>query len=667
MKEKKGLPKKDDDYLGFVYVKDFNYDRKLYTNLYLYLYGLIIKDYRNRKKKITFVFEDSTTVKMQLRTAIGNLILWKPYCDYNKTITIDKLFDTKQFSETTLANKFDEVIDEFRDVLPIEELCKCIRHMIESFITLSKNFCYIQGNTINLRDVIDMANDSKEFDAILHTKYPDNMRIEDIEKDIVEQNNRAKDIIEANKKNALRPHLKAGGNVNMGQMSQCFVSIGPRSDIYGNISPLIVNTNFIMGLQTVADYYLESFSSRKSLIANRYQMSDSGYTSRQMDLLSIDASLDDNIEDCGTTKTINMFIPDVKTLNMLEFKYIEDGVDKDGKPTYRTINPKKDMNLIGTTVKMRSHTVCELPEGHYCKKCYGKMSYVMKGYHSNLIASHSLSEPIGQTVLSTKHLTKTRTKVVEWPDSIKKYFRCETDALYIKPEYCRQGVEIGIYSDDIDEYLATLESASDDSDDENEQSKSDMLLDYVTRFAMIIDGNIEYFDGFETELYVNSDFLSKIKDTSKCDDGIMFVSLANQQEDQQIFDITIENMEIGVFLKRIMTILGIKSKSYKYTTIENILSTLIASVIEIGISINVCHIESLIYNMIRDKNFIIYRPNFKNGSSELPEYEIVPTCTAITYSRSLSTSLAFERIAAQFKNVYTYYKNTEGFLDPFFK
>lgn len=659
-------PKLDKENIGIVNVVDFNYNVDLYVKLYLWLYLSVKKNYKFRKKKITFRFEDGNLVTMKVRTAIVNLIFWKPYCDFGKSITMDKLFDTKYVSEDTIAERCDNIITEFKEYgITIKQMRKTIRHIIESLSSISVNFCTKIGNTINMRDIIDLANENPRFDELIHTHYDeDNMPpLQEVEKDIMMKNDEAAAIIRSTPHSAINPFLCAGGNVNLGQMSQCLICIGPRSDIYGNISPVIVNTNFIMGLRNVSDYYLESFSQRKALIANRYQMCDSGYTSRQIDLATIDSCLVD-VDDCGQDQTIEFYIPDEKTLKMMEYKYIETGRNKKGEPFYHVINPSTDKSLVGTTVKLRSHTICSLPQGQYCKKCYGELSYVVLGFQTNLLASHSLTEPVSQTVLSTKHLNKTRTKIVNWSDDIKHFFKTESEGLFIKPEYCSKEMKIGFYTEDIEEYLNMLtEGNSSDDDEEESEGPGDVMLDYVTRFVLSNGTDTHAFDNIDTELYINQEFLQKVLKSNEIDDGIIYVSLYGQHEDEPIFDVNIENIEISQFLKRIMALLGVKSKT-TYTTISDILQRVVAAIIEINVKINFAHIESILYNMIRMPGFIIRRPDFREKN---PEYMIIPTNKSIIYSRSLTTSLSFERISQQFKDVYTYLKTDEGFLDPFFR
>ena len=163
-------PNMDSEYVGTVRISSFNYDTKLYVRLYLWLYMSVIKDYKFRKRKIGFRFEDGTIVTMKVRTAIVNLIFWKPYCDFNKPINQSTLFDTKYVSDDTIANRLDEIIAEFKGYgITIEQMCKVVRHIIESLSSISVNFCVKIGNTINMRDIIDLADRHPQFNEILHT------------------------------------------------------------------------------------------------------------------------------------------------------------------------------------------------------------------------------------------------------------------------------------------------------------------------------------------------------------------------------------------------------------------------------------------------------------------------------------------------------------------
>jgi len=650
-------------YIGTVKVKNFNYSKENYTRLYLWLYKSVLKDYKFRKRKIGFLFEDGQLVKMQVRIAIINLMLFKPWCDYGKTLQVSDLYDTKLISEDSIAERMDWTIKVFKQYgLTVEQLCDSIARIRESLATICLYFSMKIGNTLNMRDFIDLADKYPKFDEIIHTEYDEENLppTHFIENDIMDRLGVALDIVRSDRNSNLKPFIMAGGNINLGQLAQLIVCVGPRSDIYGNIAPVIINTNFIRGLRNASDFYIESFAQRKALVANKYQMCDSGYTTRQIGLSGYDASLVD-VDDCGSEHTLKIFIPNEKSLKMMEFKEIVTGRDEKGHQILHEIDPETDKHLIGTTVEVRSHIFCSLPQGQYCCTCYGGMRYTSLGYQTSLLAALSITATTSQMVLSTKHLNKTHTKIVEWPSLIREYFDIQSDGLYLKQEQIGKPISIGFYTEDIEDYLNMIGSGDSDSDDEDDENQ--VLMDYITRIRIRNDSVVFDIDNVGQDLYINSDFLQKLLDSNDTDDDTIWVNLSNISSDEQIFDLNIENIEISGYLKRLMSMLGIKSKT-TYTTVEDLIQLLMNAFIEIGLKTNFAHIESMIYSMIRDPEVPIDRPNFRVNPNA--PYSICPISRSIMYSHSLTTSLAFERIGRQLKTVFTYLKCAPGFLDPFF-
>jgi hypothetical protein len=678
-----GKTPKEVKMLGSVFIKDFNYSTQSHDKLWNgYLYTSVCKDYQFRRHKIRFIFQDAvnTTVTCDVRLAIINLIFWRPYIETNTLITPSTLFNPRKSNknmEDVIITQMNVINDAFRHSMGIDKLCNVNTWILEQLTKISKDFCIHIGNTISMRDIIDLAIENPEFDDLIHTEYPENMKMNEIESDLNIKTARAISIINTTGTSNLHPFIRAGGNINTGQFRQCVINIGPRSDTRGIIAPMIENTNFVRGLRTVSDYYIESLSSRKALVANKTQMSSSGYASRISNLAVIDSYLVD-YDDCGTTHYLTVTVNTMRSLDLLRYKYMLVGYDK-GKPILHEICPEHDMHLIGQTIQVRSHVYCTLPEGTYCKTCYGGLSYYILGYyHSGLIATSSLSEPISQKVLSTKHLIITSTKTINWSDQMLSYFRCLSDSVYPLPAICTTASYLGFYNEDIDEIMSVYDKEGMFGDDDDDAEDITMTpTDYVHRFILIINGEPIDFEIPDVNLYVNDEFIYKFIKTSRSvivkggeqkpaypiHDGAMFVSLEDWPSDEPIFYISIENAELGIYLKRLESLLGIKINT-EYTTIEEFIKSLMDFVEEMGIEFSFAHIESILYNLVRDSNHLIRRPNFKEQN---PAYTILPMSKSILMSGHLSTSLAFERIMDQLKSADTYQKSAHGFLDPFFR
>lgn len=659
VKKLKRSKQKNNKSLYKISIVDINTSLKHWKKAYAFFYNMVYLDYDKKYDNVIVVFDNENKhVKMKISTLIINLIFWKPYSVFNKPITMDTLYDTKHINEHSITNKFDIIIKEFIKTIELKKLTYCLSTMLELLARVAKDFCEIIGNSLSLRDIIELSDRNPIFNDIIHTKYEENtMTITDIEKDIKKRTDVVEKIMNDDPQCSIRPFMKAGGNINIGQMSQCIVSIGPRSDIFGNISPVIANSNFIRGLESVSDYYIDSYACKKSLIANYYQMADSGYTSRQVDLNCVDSSLVD-VEDCGSKKYIELTIYTEKMLRTFEFKKMYVGTDKKGNHILESIDPSVHKHLIGQNVKIRSPITCNLQQGKICKTCYGDLALVNMGYHTGLIGSHGLTQDLSQTVLSTKHLSKTRSIKVEYPEIMQKYFNCSSESITLKSEYINHNIELGFYNEDLEDVLNSWEAEDDDKD-----VKDHLLIDAVNRFIIVVNDEKIPVEGQDLDLFINPDFLLKVSKSTKIEDSIIYVDISGFTPEQSIFDINVENLEIGIYLKKIMQLFGVKSKM-KFTTYEELLKEVIVNILDIGIFVNVVHLESIIYNMVRDPEMIIHRPDF---SKDNPNYLLVSIPNSILFNRSLTTSLGFERIKSQLENVYTCYKDYDGFMDPFFK
>jgi len=637
-----------------IHVKQFNYDLNMWRKAYNFIYNSVFMDYDKRKNKIMIRFESGDDVVMTYRTFIVNMIFWRPHVVFNKKITIDTLFDTATIGENTQFDKLDSIIKEFLPDNDVIQVCVVLSRIMELLAKIAEDFCLVMGNTLSLHDILQICDRHSTFDEILNTKFPDDIAISAAENYIKEKFDVALHILKNDKEGNIRPFLMAGGNINLGQLSQCIVAVGPRSDIFGNISPVVVNTNFIRGLESVSDYYVESNSAKKSLIANYSQMSDSGYTGRQFDLLTIDTTLDHSVEDCGNTNFETIVIKNGMILAMMEYKNMVTGFDKKGKPIYKQIDPDTDTHLIGNSIQFRSIINCNAPDGRICKTCYGGLHKAMGTYHSGLIASHAVSHPVSQIVLSTKHLNRTRAKIFDWGETFKKYFDIVSESIYLKKEYQNKQIEICFYYEDLEDLLSSWT--------ETEEDKEDTLVDSVNRFNLVIDEQVIEFEYSDIDMYLNPEFVNRITSSNKSEEGLIYVNISNITHEQSIFDLNVENLEVGIYLKKIMKLFGVKTK-IKHIKYMDLLHDIMDTLVDMNLPILVIHVESLLYNMIRDPFNPINRANLQVSESPY----IISSIHNSILMGSLSASLGFERIVEQFKNAYTFFKKKPGKLDHFYK
>jgi hypothetical protein len=589
----------------------------------------------------------------------------------HKTLAVEYIFDTRTVKQSTLAAYLDKLIEIFRKRNSVEEICEALQFIIEKLSELARQFCVYIGNSIVMRDFIELADKYPAIDAIIHTHYDEHLSSSYVEKNIKERTETFLSIINQDRFSNIRPFLMAEGSINIGQFAQCVCSVGYRSDIYGNVTQSIVNTNYLRGFKSVMDYYIESFAGLKALINNRFSMGDSGYMSRVMNLSSINLTFSDTVHDCNTRHLLTITVRNKEMLSMLRYKNMVIGSNPDGTYQYREINPNHDGNLIGTTIQIRSHIFCALERGTICDVCYGELRFCIKDtYHPGLIAAATISAPTSQNVLSSKHLMKTVSKVIKWCDHILEFFTCSGDTLYLQDHVCRESCYLGFFMSDIEEYMNIWNTKILD--------ESEIGDKIINKFTLIVGEQSYYFDNIGADIYLDKGFLNKflssdtrtktsweshhekIQDTS-----MVFIPLERYTSKDIVFNINIENNEMSVYLGDLMKIIGVRNNT-GYESVNEFIDALLGIVFNIGLSerINFAHIESITYNLVRDKDDLFALPDF--SSPTMPPYTIVSMREAITKSPDITTSLSYERIGEQLARYTTYAKHKKGFLDPFF-
>ena len=83
-------------------------------------------------------------------------------------------------------------------------------------------------------------------------------------------------------KNPLKDILNAGKHIKDKQLIEYFISIGYKSTFDGKTIPQPVSSNFLKGMKSPSDYYIECNSAMKSVLANFEKMGDAGSWQKKM-------------------------------------------------------------------------------------------------------------------------------------------------------------------------------------------------------------------------------------------------------------------------------------------------------------------------------------------------------------------------------------------------
>lgn len=238
------------------------------------------------------------------------------------------------------------------------------------------------------------------------------------------------------------------GGVNGTQTFQLVIARGSVFDLNSEIMPNEILSSYCEGVNNLADSLADSKGAGFSLISNGAALQDSEWFHKKIHNLAQVVRSVRYQTDCGTTTgaVVKIFSKDFK--KSLVGKHI---IKEDGTTVMLT-NKNLDIIKTGDTVKVRSIAWCKTAhEGKPCSVCFGKMEtaipynpYTKRSAVIGLFYGSTFAEPIGQSILKTKHRIGSATAkrfVVRQED--KKWIKTDDsgDFIYFNEEMIKNDLE----------------------------------------------------------------------------------------------------------------------------------------------------------------------------------------------------------------------------------
>lgn len=600
--------------------------------------GKLLDDYRNNIREYTYSSMDkvvSPFLKDKLVTIDCDGELYEATNGNALSIivlltTINKLHNrgyeigdlNDYMFDPSLPSSFESSLDEIYSKFILYPDIKNI--VFEAISQLAKISAMFVSGTMSLRDIYMLKKNNSDFAEILDFNVSENESFATMINQINVNSDKLQKFL-TEKDSCFRPMILSKSGFNFKQASQIFNLIGPKPDVFGNIHNHPILTNFLNGLISVADYYVNADNCRKALITNYTAVKDSGYLTRILSMLCLDTKLS-NMEQCNThiDNIPNIFIANEFILKKYENRNMWDG-DK-------YIKIGHDPNLIGKTLKIASPITCSCTDG-ICKNCYGELYKTVstmtlsdgRNLKTNigLVAVLLLTEVLTQSLLSTKHLLEAKTDELEWL-GLDKYFEVFSNNMILKEEINMNTIKI-----------------LDFDDDEN-------------IIKLSIGNNV--FDS-PVPLQLNSIF--KLTKNDEETDSVFKIELINSEEEEDtngiaLFNFTIKNKELSDPLNKINNV--INSSKIKDKDLDGNLNYMMELLNIVEFKISSEHIEVIMRELIKIED----RKDFelKNVS-----YEFVSAKSKVLQD-SITKSLLFERLENQLLKIDTYEKeNADSLLD----
>lgn len=644
---------------SIIVLEEVSRDKKLYQKTIERYYDFIKEGFEYKELRtcpVYFRFFDGGYIHtLELRHFLTNLMFWEPMIRMGVYDKIDESYivDCTQLSNGLIKSYIDDkIIIPFRKEIGNPKLNKVVHDMIYNLGRISTDFNMLLGLSMNAETFIDMAKKNPRFNEIIRTKIDDGMQPNEIEHHLEKLTNEQMNIL-MEEENMLQPILKAGTGIKAGQFKEFAVNGGLKPDLDGNTIPIPVNSNFIVGgLNNIVNYFIDATGGRKSIIMNKTVMGRSGHFARMVMLLASTIKLSKEVDDCGTLHAARINVSSKKHLSRLRGRYYRKPVNREYK-----ILTGKETDLIGQDILIRTPVTCASKD--ICKVCYGELYYTNKDIQSvGGFAGAKITEPVSQSILSSKHLLTTQSEVIEFSPEFYNYLTINANEIMINSS-----------NDDIDlsQYTLVLMKENIQSIEEFDNSEFNSFVETFHVKNKKTGEMIEVFELQKKELYIApemKDLMTKPKGVKE----YLEIDLGKVGDDDRIFVVEVSNNELTKPLYNIMYLLNNKKRREEsgVTTIDQMIQRMLDLLIESKIESDSVHGELLIRPLIRSSKNVLETPNFRKYSA-IREYDILTVEGALQRHPSVLISLSFQDIGRQLVNPLTYKKHDGSFLDPFFQ
>ena len=396
-------------YLKSTYVlSDYMTDYDTYEKFQIQIYNLIkgcfvIRECREYPFKFKFNREDKKTETLQLRHFLVNLIVWYPFVELSGLNVLDASFILDCENDIPkLDDYINHTILVLRDYhLTSTKVNNAISIVLYKLRKISKDFAIILGLNFSAHTFIDIYQKNEEVRNLMQTEFTLNQQPHEIEEILNQSEKRIIEIFESIPDNPLGVILRSGTGIKHKQLREFLISSGLKPTLTGETIPeAINNSTLIGGLDRPSYAYIDGVGARKSLIMNKKVMGKAGYFAKIVLLLVRTVSISKTVSDCNTKHLVTYEVKNKDILKKLNGKYykLEDEDD------LKVLNSKKDKNLIGKKIKVRSAATCACGENHVCSRCIGTTvvmnSDIMDGFSA--FESEEETKVINQSILSTK-------------------------------------------------------------------------------------------------------------------------------------------------------------------------------------------------------------------------------------------------------------------------
>lgn len=651
-----------------------DFDNLYYKVYYAMCAAVGVPDCLGYKIKFKFYADDEIIYDLSMPKFLLNMNAWRPLIElhqlkqyYHKEIKIlDEGFIVGTMmsdrQRVGLETKVFHVLNDYG--ISFEKSSELLKIVIERYQEASLEFAMINKSSIMTFESI-FLNDYRKSEKIRelnNIKISQELQTSEVE-DLLREKTSELFLEFSKTKNPIWYVKRAGNHIKDKQVQELFISFGQIPDVSGNVIPYTMQGNgFSTGYVDPASYYIAATGSRLSAIMNKAHMGEAGYLSRNLILASRTLTLSRTMFDCGTKHMLPVFVRDSTFLHRLENKWYCEYL---GEPL-KLVHYEDCKQLIGKKIWIRSICTCAGGD-EVCHVCYGQDAHLVMNMPGMAIFNTEVySEPVGQNILSTKHLLWTIANKIAFSESFNKYFKYNSGDIYLKDkdEYTlnvdpsklfiriEEGNVIPINKQDINEYSAFGNHIESPFFIYNSDTKEYDKIEIINYESMFIDA-----DSMKNFRYV--------VDKKQNDRGYYEISLdaLSSELEGRLLSIDIKNNGLTDNLYTIMNLLN--KDASKYDDYATLAQDFFEILIDAGIRCRHVQAEIILNRLIRDADNIYKRPDFSQFTN--PRVKILNLNQALLNTKAPTIGFSYQEFKRQILSDALYEdKDGSSYLDPLF-
>lgn len=627
----------------------------------------VLDEYRIKDKTVSVIC-GRKKFEMSFAKLIINMVFWKPYFVFNKHIKstdIIEVPDECTFNKE-LTRYTEETLIKFRDMFDeseqhhVEEVASMI---IRDLVRLTDIFSVCTLNSFSIYDIVKLTERSGAFSACVNHQIDDSKPVPEIVDELNRGQGMVIDAIKSDGQSELLPFI-ACNVFKKDQLAQTFFSIGLRSDADNKVIPYVVNTNFLNGFKNIIEYYTECEVARYATIVKDQNVGDSGYLSREFDLLTHSIKINRHVNDCGTKITLPYFVKNDFYLNMIRNKIY---VDKNGK--LAKINYNDDKHLIGKVVELRSMVGCACERPFVCKTCAGNHNFSQLEPHIGSCVSVNMISRFTQASMSVKHSTTVDSIDID-DETLLEYFDIIGDQMYLKENINVSELVLLFEREYIEDILEKSKRSNRaiDSDDDDTIDSSIEPIRQMELFDKRYDSERDTVIPYKKQIILDDTYIQFSEEVMSNRKNFIVthnsptaaLHFKNIPKDVPIFDITYIAKNVASHIFNIRKIMRTDVEGSFREIVPQHMNQLIEIVENGGYrDIMLTNIECIYYSLVKDIDNVFMRPNHKTSN---PNVSIIKLKTAIGVN-SFSDGLAHEDLCSLFRNHAMFLYDTLGSND----